>query len=285
MQIKRLLFLRIRSNYNNCFYLFTTFTIPTKRTMKQLFLASMCWVLFSCGGNLADDAKNQEELKIACAANMQGAVDSIVTLFKAEHNILCTVTFGSSGMLTSQIQNGAPYDIFLSANMIYPQQLYKKGLGTVPQIYAQGKLVFVHTKNTSFSTIEQAVLSTPIKRIALANSETAPYGMAAESYLKNTGLKTKIKDKIITGEDIGQVNQYITTKTVDAGFTTFAFKVQNPTGYTYFEVDSTYFEPINQGVSIVHKQHKNSNAQKFVDYLLTSKKAQAVLHYFGYNTL
>lgn len=245
--------------------------------MNRILFASFFWLLLSCGGH----KENQETLKIACAANMQLAMDSIARIFKEDHNIQIDLTAASSGMLTAQIENGAPYDIFLSANMSYPERLFNNGLTTKPKVYAQGRLVFVCNKKESFRSIDEALNSNSIKRIAIANNETAPYGMAANTYLERKGVDKAINEKLVIGESVGQVNQYITTNVVEGGFTSYSFKVKNNEDYLFFEVDPTQFDPINQGVVIINQ---NETTEKFVDYLLSSEKCDAVLQHFGYFT-
>lgn len=255
--------------------------------MHRLIGFTFLILLIACGQ--APDSSNsngeKETIKIACAANMQYAMDSIVVLFNDVHEISCEITSGSSGMLTSQIENGAPYDIFVSANMTYPETIHKNGNGEEPKIYAQGRLVLAVEKGHGFANAEAVLMSDKIERIALADEKTAPYGMAASQYIAALGNKVS-EDKLVVGESIGQVNQYITTAAVNAAFTSYSFKVKNESAYDYYEIDADYFDPIDQGAMILN--HGSSNhpeeAQKFLDFLISSDKCKSVLEYFGYLT-
>ncbi len=253
--------------------------------MKQLIALILVLVLAACGGS-SEGAKTAQPLKIACAANMQYAMDSIAVIFTQKYGIQCDITSGSSGMLTAQIDNKAPYDIFVSANMDYPQAIYEKQNGDAPQVYAKGRLVLVVNKTKAFGSINEVLMSDEVQRIGLAEVETAPYGMAAQEFLKTQGYFQQLNDKWVVGESIGQVNQYITTGAVDAAFTSYSFKVKNELAFNYFEVDQQLFTPIQQGI-ILLEHGKNTNAdasKKFVTFLTESPTCKAVLNYFGYLT-
>tara|TARA_B110000046_G_scaffold185814_1_gene229526 strand:- start:595 stop:1344 length:750 start_codon:yes stop_codon:yes gene_type:complete len=247
----------------------------------RITIAIFLGLLVSCGAS----TMNEKSIKVACAANMLFAMDSIAVLFEAEHGIKCEITAGSSGVLSAQIENGAPYDVFVSANMNYPESIFQNGNGSEPVIYAEGRLLLVVNKESKHYTID-AVLNDPeVKRIGIADDRTAPYGMAASQYLTEKGKKEGLKDRLVQGESIGQINQYILTGAVDAAFTSYSFKVKNESNYKYFEVDRTYFDPINQGAMILDhgKDHNIEAANKLLDFF-SSKKCKDVLNYFGYLT-
>ena len=247
----------------------------------RITIAIFLGLLVSCGASTT----NEKSIKVACAANMLIAMDSIAVLFEAEHGIQCNITSGSSGMLTSQIENGAPYDVFLSANMNYPETVYKNGNGGEPVIYAQGRLLLVVDKTTNYVSIDEVLNDSKIRRIGIADNQTAPYGMAASQYLTATGKKEGLKDRLVIGESIGQINQYITTGAVDAAFTSYSFKVKNESGFNYFEVDPNLFDPINQGAMILnHGSEYNSDASNKLLQFFSSEKCKGVLNYFGYLT-
>lgn len=243
------------------------------------FLLIVCvYIVASCG---AEEKKSN--LSIACAANMQYAMDSIVSLFEAEEGIHCEITAGSSGMLATQIENGAPYDIFVSADLSYPQTIFDNGNGDAPFIYAKGRLVLVVSKNSNYNSIEQALTDLNISRIGIADIRLAPYGKAADEFLVKIGLKDSIASRIVIGESIGQINQYITTGAVDAAFTSYSFRVENEDQFKYFEVDQSTFAPIEQGAMILDygKENNPDEVEKFRKFF-ESEKCKAVLNYFGY---
>lgn len=227
--------------------------------------------------------EDKPTIALACAANMLSAMDSIAVIFEEETGIHCEITTGSSGMLAGQIENGAPYDLFISADTTYPQLLFQNGRGGTPFIYAQGRLVLVTPKNSIYKTIEEALFDPRISRIGIADSQQAPYGIAANQYLKKRGIKKGIEERLITGESIGQINHYLRTGTVDAGFTSYSFRVENKNDFQYFEVDKTMFAPINQGAMILnHGKNENKTAAESLKNYFSSHKCKQVLIYFGY---
>ena len=152
-----------------------------------------------------------------------------------------------------------------------------------PFVYAHGRLAFLFGKDHSFNSIEEVLSSKNIKRIALADPKTAPYGMAAKEYLKNKGLFDTYSDKFIYGESISQVNQYLTTGAVDAAFTSYSFVTKFGNQYNVMEVDSEQYAAMEQGVVILKNGRKNNpdESNKFVEFLKT-EKCQRVLKHFGY---
>jgi len=121
---------------------------------------------------------------------------------------------GSTGKLSAQIKNGAPYQLFLAANMQYPQALYDEDIAlTRPIVYAQGSLAYISTKKQDFSKGIMLLKEKNIKKIAVANPKTAPYGIAAVEAMKNSGIYETIKDKFVYAESISQTVSYAVTAT------------------------------------------------------------------------
>ncbi len=240
--------------------------------------------LFACGsGNDTENSSEGGVLAVACAANMQYAMDSIAVLFEQQEGIKCELTSGSSGMLAAQIENGAPYDMFISADVSYPQAIFDKGNGAKPFVYAKGRVVFVYPKDTTYLTIEQALADPRLKRIGIPESRLAPYGMAAEQFLNHLGLFEQLKEELIKGESIGQINQYLTTGSVNAGFTSYSFRVENEDAFHFLEVDPATFQPIEQAAMILdHGKNENAAASEKLQEFLKSEQCKAVLLYFGY---
>lgn len=227
--------------------------------------------------------KESDKLRIATAANMQFAMEAIAAKYTQRTGVECELIIGSSGKLTSQIIGGAPYDIFLAANMKYPEAVYKKGLAlNTPKIYASGKLVLwsmepnIAVNITSLSTSE-------IAHIALANPKTAPYGMAATEVLQHYGLLESLKDKLVYGESIAQTNQFITSKSAQIGFTSMSAVVA-PTVKgqgSWVAIAPELYTPIHQGVVMVKQEKDSKKTQDFYDYLFSSE-AKEILKEFGY---
>jgi len=226
-----------------------------------------------------------QELKVAVAANLQGVIKVLGKDFKEKTGIEIQPIVGSSGNLSTQIKNGAPFDLFLSADMGFPESLAKEGFSTKePAVYAYGNLIICSSQNIGFENWERVLLSSRVKKIAIANPAIAPYGKAAEESLKLKGVLGDIQSKLVTGESISQVNTYITTGTVDVGFTTRALvkDVEGKTTIYWKEIDPKSYTPIKQGMIILKQSKDIANAQKFYDYML-SPAAKKILKEYGYS--
>jgi molybdate transport system substrate-binding protein len=225
-----------------------------------------------------------QDLKVAVAANLQGVIKVLGKDFKQKTGIGIEPIIGSSGNLSTQIKNGAPYDLFLSADMGFPESLFKEGFSLKqPEVYAYGSLIICSTQNIGFENWERLLLSDRIKKVAIANPAIAPYGKAAEESLKLKGILDDIQSKLVMGESISQVNTYITSGVVDVGFTTRALikDAEGKTNLYWKEIDPKSYTPIKQGMIILKQTKESANAQKFYDYLL-SPAAKVILKEYGY---
>ncbi|MEJ2614712.1 MAG: molybdate ABC transporter substrate-binding protein [Ignavibacteriaceae bacterium] len=236
---------------------------------------------------MSENLYAQQRITIAVAANVQYAMEELKTEFKKETGIDVSVVIGSSGQLTAQIKEGAPYDIFISADMKYPLSLYSHNDAVdSPKVYAEGSLViWTMRKGISFDKELKILLSDNVSRIAAANPRTAPYGIASIDAMKHLRIYEKIKDKLIFGESIASVNQFIYSKAVEAGFTSKSV-VLSPKMKgkgKWIEVDHDAYKPIKQGCVILKYGYNNhkKESKKFCDFLF-SAKAKSILSNFGY---
>ncbi len=236
----------------------------------------MC-LLSACKAN----SEQSEKLLIATAANMQFAMKNLVSTFTEESGIECEIILSSSGKLSAQIMAGAPYDVFVSANELYPNELYQNGLTLdAPKTYALGQLVVWTQSQTDLS---EWWLSEPSK-VALANPETAPYGIAAKEVLQALQLMEKWNQDLVYGESIAQVNQFVNSGAASIGFTAGSV-VRSPeleAKGSWIAVADSLHSPIAQGAVILkNKEGDYGQARKFYDFLF-SDKAREILHNFGY---
>jgi len=228
-------------------------------------------------------------IRIAVAANVSYAMEDLKQAFaKAHPDTKVQVILGSSGKLTAQIKHGAPYGLFLSANMRYPEALYAEKLATTkPRVYAEGTLALFSVKSVDLSK-GLSVLGEPnIKRIAVANPKTAPYGIAAEEALKNAKLYEAVKSKFIFGESVSQTVSYAVTAAdigLIAGSSLYSEKMLKYQENRHWRaVDPKYYTAIKQGMVILKKGASNKEVKSFYDFML-SEEAQKILHEFGYHT-
>ena len=226
-------------------------------------------------------------INIALSANVSYAIDSLKEEFhKAYPDTKVRVTLGSSGKLTAQIKHGAPYDVFLSANMLYPSLLYKEGQAiTKPVIYAKGSLVLLSRKDRDFKDGLVTILNNKIRRIAIANPKTAPYGKATFTALKNAKLYNDSRKKFIYAESASQTLSY-TMSVTDVGFVAKSslFKSQLlglKEGINWIDVDATLYKPIEQGIVLLKHSKNAKESRAFYDFIL-SEKAKNILKEYGY---
>lgn len=225
-----------------------------------------------------------QKLQVAVAANLQGVIKVLAKDFKQKTGIEVQPIIGSSGNLSTQIKNGAPFDVFLSADMTFPEGLYKDGFAAkAPEVYAYGSLVICSTQDIGFENWERALLSARINKIAIANPKIAPYGKAAEEALTKKGIWNEVQSKLVFGESIAQVNTYITTSVTDVGFTTQSLikDLEGKTKLYWLAIDPKSYAPIKQGIVIVKATKDAASAEKFYQYML-SGEAKRILKEYGY---
>ncbi len=226
-------------------------------------------------------------ITVAVAANVSYAIAKIIKEFNKQYpNIKVRVILGGSGKLTAQIKHNAPYDIFMSANMKYPQALYKDSIAlTKPVIYAQGSLAYFSNKPRDFSLKMKLLEEKNIKRIAIANPKTAPYGKATVEALKNAHIYNDIKNKFIYGESISQTVMYAKTA-ADIGFIAKS-ALYSPKmsmykeNINYIDVDTKLYTPINQGIVILKNSNNSDEVKAFYNFILNNK-TKNILKDFGY---
>lgn len=228
--------------------------------------------------------KKGEKVTIAAAASMQYAIGALVQNFEVQTGIRCDLIIGSSGKLTAQILEGAPYDLLLSADMKYPSEIYKSGMALgPPATYGSGQLVLWTTKEGLQPSI-MLLKDSAIDHIAIANPQTAPYGKAAMEVLSHYGLFDSLAHKLVYGESISQANQFITSKAAELGFTSMAV-VLSPglkDQGSWVALDSKSYSKIQQGVVIINRDQANfADIRVFYDYLF-SKEAKILLKNYGY---
>jgi molybdate transport system substrate-binding protein len=228
-----------------------------------------------------------DKLFIAAAANFVYVLDPLNAQFKKlEPDTEVTVTTGSSGNLVAQIINGAPYDLFLSADMSFPEALIKSGCGEKESLtrFAVGRLVLWTTKpGLALSSVADAVRSPAVQKLAIANVETAPYGRAAKEALVKLGVWTVVEPKVVTGENITQTAQFVETGNADAGFVAMSL-VLSPklkTKGVWIEVPAELYAPLDHGAVITRHGRDNAAAKRYLLFL-HSAEAREIFARFGY---
>lgn len=244
------------------------------------------WILILPFFLACPSKETSKPLFIATAANMQFAMKDIAQAFENKTGQQCELIIGSSGKLTAQILEGAPYDLFVSADTKYPNSIYKKNKSTSsPQIYALGKLVIWSTSKNQIPSLD-FIIENNIK-IAIANPETAPYGRASQEALEKSGLIEKIKYQLIYGESIAQVNRFVETQNVDYGITSLSSVLSDAlnTKGVWAPIADSLYQDIEQSVIVIRQSEKpRQEAEDFKTFLF-SKETQKILLRYGYQVV
>lgn len=242
--------------------------------MKLLSISFVIVLFFGCS--------SRSSLKVATSANMKSAMVYIIELFQQSHDVEIDIIVGASGKLASQIEFGAPYDIFVSADTKYPNYLFELGItNEQPKVYGSGKLVLWSLKDVEPSL---TILTTPkINAIAVSNPKTAPYGELTKHVLMTLGIYETVYSKLVFGESIGQCDQYITSKSVDIGITSMASVKSNQMEGVgnWIEIDSSLYDYLPQSAVLIKTKQTHASAQLFYDFLF-SNEVKTILRSYGY---
>ncbi len=223
----------------------------------------------------------QTPLRVAAAADLEPVLPPILAAFQQATGIHAEATFQASAMLATQIQNGAPFDLFLSADLGYPKRLIDAGLtdaagtaaSSTPIIYARGTLVLWARKDSPLPPPSLDLLRSPnLKRLAVANPDRAPYGRAAQAALTSLKLYDALKPRLVTAENISQTAQFVDSGNADAGLIslTSALTPRLAAGGVYFVIPRDLYPPIEQGAVIVSNTRQRPQVHQLLDYLLSA---------------
>ena len=226
---------------------------------------------------------------IAVAANMKPAVEELYGLFGNPEKSSIKIIYGSSGNFYSQIRNGAPFSLFISADEQYPLELASAGLTQgYGKTYAIGRLALITNKNASFkpsfSTAELKKIISETNKLAIAKPELAPYGKASIQFLTKIGLLDEAKEKLVYGENISSATVFVSTGGANAGFTALSLALSPEVSKVtnYVAIPESFHEPIKQRMVLL--KNAPTVAIDFYEYLQSSK-AKEVLRSHGYTTL
>lgn len=252
---------------------------------RFFFLALAAFAIVACGRSQPARG-GARHVSIAAAADLKFALDELMAACRREHpEIELTATYGSSGNFYSQILNGAPFDLFLSADVEYPRQLADQQfvLRDSEFVYALGRLaIWVPSSSAlDLSNGMQAVANA--SHVAIANPAHAPYGRAAVAAMRSAGVYDSVGTKLVYGENVGQALQFAQSGAADIGIVALALALAPPVKATgrYVEVPASLFPPIRQGGAIV-KRTTDADAAWAVRAFLMSDEAASVLQRYGF---
>lgn len=238
----------------------------------SLKLAALITILFF---GAVIPVHGQNTLHIAAAADLAPVLPPILADFERQSGMHTLATFQASATLTSQITNGAPFDLFLSADLTYPQMLINAHLAreSSPILYARGTLVLWCLKSSPLAPPTLASLASPrLQRLAIANPERAPYGRAAVAVLDQLKLHDALQSKLVVAGNISQTAEFAESGNADAGFLslTSALTPQLQARGSYYVVPRNLYPPIEQGAVVLNSSHQAQAAQQLLAYLLSA---------------
>jgi molybdate transport system substrate-binding protein len=252
------------------------------RTLSFLFVALTAWQTACQHGDAA--RANRSEINVAAAANLAEAAQIAGSLFESQTGIHPVFSFGSTAQLTTQIENSAPFDVFLAADAQHVDQLDREGLlipGT-QAIYATGILTLWVPANSAARIENLGDLVSPGARIiAIAKPELAPYGQAAVEALQHAGIWNQVKSKIVYAENVNMAKQYGASKNADAVFTAYSL-VLHEAGKV-IQVSENLHQPITQKLGILKRSERQDPSRRFTEFMLRGRGRDA-LNSHGYRT-
>ena len=245
-------------------------------------------IIISLAILLATITLSAQKVNVAAAANLRYVLEEIKTAYvKQNPKAKVNLTFGASGMLVQQIQNGASFDFFMAADNEFPLKLKDRGLTTgTMSTYAFGKLAIYSTTLDVEKLGLEALKSPTIKKVAIANPETAPYGERAIELLKSQKLYDGLKSKIVLGENIAQTAQFAFTGNAEIGFIalSLALAPDMDNKGSYYVVPQSYYKPIEQACVLIKTPVLNTEAAKFKKFVL-SPATKPIWEKWGYKTV
>jgi molybdate transport system substrate-binding protein len=252
-------------------------------------LSSIAFLALVSGVSIQRAESADREINVAAAADLSSALQEVATNYEKRTGVVVKLSFGASGALTQQIQNGAPFDVFFSADMDYPRQLIAGGQAESATLYryAVGRLVLWVPRDSPLDVEHKGMdvlLDPSLKKIAMANPQHAPYGRAALAALKHYGLYEKVADELVLGENVSQAAQFAESGNAQAGFVALAHAIapaMQGKGRCWM-VPAEAYPPLDQGVVLISRSPHRQDAAAFLEYMKTAEVA-ALLRRYGFS--
>lgn len=270
------------------------FSVGSLRFLFTGFFLTATWIGIAqetraAAQPLSDAIPHTEtHLAIAASANLVYVLDDLNAAFQSDQpGVILTTAMGASGNLVAQIRHGAPFDVFLSADLEHPKSLVARGDADAKSLmtFAIGRLVLWTTKPAiELESFAPAVKNPAVRRIALANTETAPYGVAAKQALERSGVANDVRGKLVFGENITQTAQFVETGNADVGLVALSLVLSPPLKNRgrWIPVPGELYTPIEQGAVLTRRGASNSAAVSYLEFL-GSDEAREIMKRFGYS--
>jgi len=255
--------------------------LETRFVVAALLFVLVC-VTYACKGRSTTNANRSQDFTVAAASDLTPVFEEIGRQFESVHKTKVVFVFGSTGLLTKQIENGAPVDLFAAANVSYIDQLEQKGL-IVPgtkQIYARGRITLWTPADSNLRLAGIEDLARPeVQRIAIANPDHAPYGLAARQALESAGIWDRVQRKLVYGDNIRQALQYAETGNVDVAIVALSLSTQSRGRWTL--IPEELHKPIDQAFGIIKGARNEQTAREFAAFL-NVPQGRAVMQKYGF---
>lgn len=259
--------------------------------MRRSFLSLSLVVSFALilGSWVPSEAADRE-INVAAAADLSAALQEVAASYEKRTSVAVKLSFGASGALTQQIENGAPFDVFFSADMDYPRQLIADGKAESATLYryAVGQLVLWVPRDSPLDIEHKGMdvlLDPSVAKIAMANPQHAPYGRAAAAALKHYGLHEKVSERLVLGENVAQAAQFAESGNAQVGFVALSHATAPAMQGKgrYWVVPAGTYPPLDQGVILISHSPHQQDAEAFLGFVRTEEMAD-VLRRYGFTS-
>jgi molybdate transport system substrate-binding protein len=254
------------------------FQLETRLALLSALLLTLICAAAACRSSVS----RPQELTVAAAADLTPAFEELGRAFESIHKIKVVFVFGSTGMLTRQIENGAPMDLFAAANVSYIEQLEQKEL-IIPgskAIYARGRITMWTPSGSTLRLESISDLARPeVTRIAIANPDHAPYGLAARQAFEAAGIWDRVQPKLVYGDNIRQTLQYAETGNVEVAIVALSLSMQSNGRWSL--IPEELHQPLDQGLAIMKSTQNVEAARAFASFVV-GPQGQAIMQKYGF---
>ena len=254
-----------------------------EKSMKSTFRIVLAMVLIFCAAHRAHS--QAKEVRVAAAADLQFAMKDLAVDFEKQSGIKIDVTYGSSGNFFSQLQNGAPFDLFFSADIDFPRKLDAAGLAEPNTFYpyATGRIVLWMPPDTKVDVARlqwNALLDPSVQKISVANPQHAPYGRAAVAAMQKAGIYEQVKEKLVYAENISQAAQFAQSGNAQAAIVALSLTLSPAMkdGKSW-EIPADMHPPIEQAAIVMKDAKNKESAKAFLEYVKSEKGREALTRY------
>ncbi len=257
------------------------FRLETRLAPLAAFVLALACVT-ACKDKSSVTSIASDELTIAAASDLTPAFEELGREFESANKTKVVFMFGSTGMLTKQIENGAPVDLFAAASVSYVDELDKKGLiiSDSKSIYARGRITLWTSDTSNIRLQGIADLARPeVMRVGIANPDHAPYGLAAKQALESAGVWDRVQPKLVFGDNIRQTLQYAESGNVDVSIVSLSLSIHSHGRWTL--IPEELHQPINQGLAIIKTTRNEKAARAFASFL-NGPQGQAIMKKYGF---